>query len=83
MASRSNSIVAARLGKIQSPVNCSTTVNGVAKGSARNISTFNIYEALKQCQNQLIQFGGHFHAAGLEIELDKIDEFKESFNDIA
>jgi single-stranded-DNA-specific exonuclease len=31
----------------------------------------------------LIQFGGHFHAAGLEIELNRIDEFKDAFNDIA
>jgi single-stranded-DNA-specific exonuclease len=77
-------IVAARLvEKYNLPSIVLTTVNGVAKGSARSISTFNIYEALKQCQNQLIQFGGHFHAAGLEIELDKIDEFKKSFNDIA
>ncbi|MEO8665760.1 MAG: hypothetical protein ABI462_09710 [Ignavibacteria bacterium] len=31
----------------------------------------------------MIQFGGHFHAAGLEIELTKIDEFKKAFNNIA
>lgn len=77
-------IVAARLvEKYNLPSIVLTTVNGVAKGSARSISSFNIYEALKQCQDHLIQFGGHFHAAGLEIELNKIDEFKESFNAIA
>lgn len=77
-------IVAARLvEKYNLPSIVLTKVNGVAKGSARSINTFNIYEALKDCQDQLIQFGGHFHAAGLEIEIDRIDEFRESFNDIA
>lgn len=77
-------IVAARLvEKYNLPSIVLTRVNGVAKGSARSINTFNIYEALKQCQDLLIQFGGHFHAAGLEIEIDKIDEFIKKFNDIA
>ena len=77
-------IVAARLvEKYNLPTIVLTKVNGVAKGSARSINTFNIYEALKDCQDQLIQFGGHFHAAGLEIEIDMIDEFRESFNDLA
>ncbi|MBK7157627.1 MAG: single-stranded-DNA-specific exonuclease RecJ [Ignavibacteria bacterium] len=77
-------IVAARLvEKYNLPTIVLTKVNGVAKGSARSINTFNIYEALKDCQDQLIQFCGHFHAAGLEIEIDMIDEFRESFNDLA
>lgn len=77
-------IVAARLvEKYNLPSIVLTKVNGVAKGSARSINTFNIYEALKDCQDHLIQFGGHFHAAGLEIEVDRIEEFRESFNDIA
>ncbi len=77
-------IVAARLvEKYNLPSIVLTTVNGVAKGSARSISTFNIYEALKQCGDKLIQFGGHFHAAGLEIEIHNIEGFRKSFNDIA
>lgn len=77
-------IVAARLvEKYNLPSIVMTTVNGIAKGSARSINTFNIYEALNQCKDKLIQFGGHFHAAGLEIELDKIEDFKKHFNDVA
>lgn len=77
-------IVAARLvEKYNLPSIVLTTVNGVGKGSARSINSFNIYDALKQCEDKLIQFGGHFHAAGLEIDLQKIDEFRKSFNDIA
>jgi single-stranded-DNA-specific exonuclease len=77
-------IVAARLvEKYNVPSIVLTSVNGVAKGSARSINGFNLYEALKQCEDKLIQFGGHCHAAGLEIKLDKIDEFRESFDAIA
>lgn len=63
-----------------------TTFNGYAKGSARSINNFNIYEAIKRTSEQcsaVVQFGGHYHAAGVEIELDKIDEFRGTFNRIA
>ena len=77
-------IVAARLvEKYNLPSIVLTTVNGIGKGSARSINSFNIYEALKKCSEHLIQFGGHFHAAGLEIELDKFENFKNAFNQIA
>lgn len=59
-----------------------TTVGGAAKGSARSIAGFNVYDALKQCEDILIQFGGHEAAAGLALELDKIEEFKRRFNKI-
>jgi len=77
-------IVAARLvEKYNVPAIVLTSVNGIAKGSARSINGFNLYEALKKCEDKLIQFGGHCHAAGLEIRIDKIDEFRECFNAIA
>ena len=76
-------IVASRLvEKYYRPTVMLTTVDGVAKGSARSISGFNIYEALKQCDDLLLQFGGHEAAAGLALELTKIEEFKEKFNQI-
>lgn len=77
-------IVAARLvEKYHLPSIVLTTVNGVAKGSARSINGFNIYDALKQCEEYLIQFGGHYHAAGLEIKLSNIENFRKAFNEIA
>jgi single-stranded-DNA-specific exonuclease len=77
-------IVAARLvEKYNIPAIVLTSVNGIAKGSARSINGFNLYEALKKCEDKLIQFGGHCHAAGLEIRLDRLDEFRECFNAIA
>lgn len=76
-------IVASRLvEKYYRPTIMLTTIDGVAKGSARSISGFNIYDALKECEDLLIQFGGHEAAAGVAIEIDKIDEFKKRFNEI-
>ncbi|MBI3004543.1 MAG: single-stranded-DNA-specific exonuclease RecJ [Ignavibacteriales bacterium] len=60
-----------------------TTVDGVAKGSARSVAGFDIYQALKRCEDKLIQFGGHKYAAGLTVEIGKLGEFKEAFNAIA
>ncbi|MFZ1292327.1 MAG: single-stranded-DNA-specific exonuclease RecJ [Melioribacteraceae bacterium] len=75
-------IVASRLvEKYYRPAIMLTTIDGVAKGSARSITGFDIYEALEECKDLLIQFGGHKAAAGLELEIDKIDEFKIRFND--
>ena len=76
-------IVASRLvEKYYRPTVMLTTIDGVAKGSARSISNFNIYEALQQCEDSLIHFGGHQAAAGLALEVNKIEEFKEKFNEV-
>lgn len=76
-------IVASRLvEKYYRPTIMLTTVDGVAKGSARSTGNFNIYGALKKCEDMLIHFGGHQSAAGLAVEVDKIDEFRNKFNQI-
>lgn len=76
-------IVASRLvEKYYRPTVMLTTVDGVAKGSARSIINFNIYEALAKCEDLLIQFGGHQAAAGLAVEIEKIEEFKQKFNEV-
>jgi single-stranded-DNA-specific exonuclease len=56
------------------------TVDGVAKGSARSVSGFDVYQALKRCEDKLIQFGGHKYAAGLTVEVSRLDEFRDAFN---
>jgi single-stranded-DNA-specific exonuclease len=74
-------IVASRLvEKYYKPTVMLTTIDGVAKGSARSVSNFDIYDALKRCEDLLIHFGGHRAAAGLAVEIDKIDEFRIRFN---
>lgn len=74
-------IVASRLvEKYYRPSIMLTTIDGVAKGSARSISGFNIYEALQECEDLLIQYGGHQAAAGVAIERENIPEFRARFN---
>jgi single-stranded-DNA-specific exonuclease len=55
----------------------------VGKGSARSISNFDIYSALKECEDLLLSFGGHRHAAGLMINTNQIERFRERFQRIA
>jgi single-stranded-DNA-specific exonuclease len=76
-------IVASRLvEKYYRPTVLLATIDGVAKGSARSISNFNIYHALQKCEEHLIHFGGHQAAAGLAMEINKVDEFRKKFNTI-
>ncbi len=76
-------IVASRLvEKFHRPTVMLTTIDGVAKGSARSIPGFNIYEALQSCEDLLLQFGGHEAAAGLAVDLEKLDQFRNRFNSI-
>lgn len=77
-------IVASRLvEKFYRPSILLTNVDGIVKGSARSIADFNLYEALKECEDVLLQFGGHKAAAGLSIHYDRIEEFKKRFNEVA
>ncbi len=77
-------IVASRLvEKYYRPTILMTTVDGVAKGSARSIAGFDIYQALKQVEDFILQFGGHKYAAGLSVEIERLDEFRKAFNKVA
>lgn len=60
-----------------------STVDGKVKGSARSIKGFNIYEALKECEDLLVQFGGHEFAAGLTIEEKNLEAFRKRLDRIA
>lgn len=74
-------IVASRMvEKYYKPSIMMATVDGVAKGSARSISGFDVYQALKRCEEKIIQFGGHKYAAGLTVEIARLDEFRDAFN---
>jgi single-stranded-DNA-specific exonuclease len=49
------------------------------KGSARSIPGFHLFEALKECEDCLLKYGGHKYAAGLSISSKEIESFKEKF----
>jgi single-stranded-DNA-specific exonuclease len=53
-----------------------------AAGSARSIPGFNLYEAVHACREYLIGYGGHFAAAGLTLEVNKIDAFRNKFEEV-
>lgn len=50
------------------------------KGSARSVENFDVFQALKSCEDLMVGYGGHKYAAGLTIELDQIDEFRRRVN---
>ncbi len=53
-----------------------------AAGSARSVPGFNLYEAVHACREYLLGYGGHFAAAGMTLELDKVDAFREKFEEV-
>lgn len=51
-------------------------------GSARSVAGFNVYEAIHQCRDLLLGYGGHFYAAGMTLELDKVEAFRARFEEV-
>jgi len=73
-------IVASRcIEKYYRPTIILTESNNKATGSARSVDGFDVYDAISQCSEYLDQFGGHSYAAGLTMDIDKIDAFKQKF----
>ncbi len=50
-----------------------------AAGSARSVIGFNLYEAIHACKEHLLGYGGHFAAAGMTLEIGKIEAFTNAF----
>ncbi len=50
-----------------------------ASGSARSVPGFNLYEAIYACRHLLTRYGGHMAAAGMSLPLDKVDAFRDQF----
>lgn len=51
----------------------------VISGSARSVAGFNLYEAVHACRDHLLGYGGHFAAAGLTLLPEKLQAFKNAF----
>lgn len=56
-----------------------TRSDGVATGSARSVSGFDVYKAVQSCSDLLENFGGHTYAAGLSMKVENVPEFAERF----
>jgi len=77
-------IVASRIvEKYYRPTVMITIENGTGKGSARSIPGFDIYQALKTCENLMLGFGGHKYAAGLSISSENVSLLKSKLNSYA
>jgi len=55
----------------------------ICRGSSRSIPEFDIADALAQCQDLLITFGGHPRAAGFTIERQNLARLEERLMDLA
>ena len=51
-------------------------------GSARSISSIDLFECLSECEEYLIQFGGHTMAAGLSLAAENFASFRERFDEV-
>jgi len=77
-------IVASRIvEKFYRPTALISVEDGIGKASARSVQGFDLYESLKECEDLLLGYGGHKYAAGLSIDEDKIELFRERFEEIA
>ena len=73
-------IVASRLTEIYfRPTIVLTRDEEFATGSARSVTGFDVYSAIKSCRDLLINFGGHTYAAGLTLRWEDVPEFRKRF----
>ncbi|MFE6167679.1 single-stranded-DNA-specific exonuclease RecJ [Viridibacillus arvi] len=56
---------------------CIDIEKGIAKGSARSIEGFNMYQELAKNRDILPAFGGHPMAAGMTLAMEDVDELRE------
>ena len=75
-------IVAGRIReKYYKPVIVLTRGEQEAKGSARSLESYNMFENLSVCKDLFTRFGGHPMAAGLSLPEENIPEFRRRINE--
>lgn len=75
-------IVASRLTEqYYRPAVVLTRADGLATGSARSVSGFDVYAAVQSCADLLENFGGHTYAAGLSMKVEHVPEFTRRFEE--
>ena len=55
---------------------------GIVKGSARTAGELNLFEALEQCKDLFIKFGGHKAAAGLSLKKENVPAFQQRLAEV-
>lgn len=71
-------IVASRLANRYGVPTLLFTIEGdEAHGSGRSVGEVNLFQAVSQCQDLLVRYGGHHAAVGVTLKADKIPEFTE------
>lgn len=52
------------------------------KGSGRSIETYHMYDNMTKIKDVFTKYGGHKMAAGLSLEQDRVEEFRQRINEI-
>ncbi len=74
-------IVAGRVReKYYKPVFILTKAEHGLKGSGRSIESWHMYEGMNRCAHLLTKFGGHALAAGLSLEEENLEHFRQAIN---
>ena len=66
--------------RFNKPVIVISSEKDPATGSARSIEGYNIFEALLECSELFVKFGGHSQAAGLTIKKENIPLLRKALN---
>jgi single-stranded-DNA-specific exonuclease len=76
-------IVASRIAEeFYRPVFIFSLENGIAKGSARSIPSFDIVKGLAKSSDLLLSFGGHKQAAGIKLKAEYLSAFAHAISGI-
>jgi len=51
----------------------------IARGSARSVPHFDLFEAVEACEDVLLSYGGHRQAAGMRLLRSEVDRFRQRF----
>ncbi len=74
-------LVAAKITDRYGKPSCILSVSeGVARGSARSVQGFSLFNALSSCDDLYDKFGGHTGACGFSLSEEKIDDFRRRVN---
>lgn len=77
-------IVASRISeRYYKPTVILNVENGIAKGSARSVGEFSIFDAMNDSKALFLKFGGHKAAAGVSMKAENVADFRMQVNDYA